>query len=146
MVELPEHSARILEAVLGWAKAGCDIRGVALVGSVARGAARPDSDVDVVVLSTAPANFRNDRSWVDAIDWPIAGVRVAGWHDEDFGAVWSRHLRLTSGAEVDIGFAPLSWAHIAPLDMGTRRVVSDGCRVLHDPDGVLERLCRTVAS
>ena len=45
---------------------------------------------------------------------------------------------LSSGADVEISFAPVSWASIAPLDAGTRRVITDGCRILHDPAGFLE--------
>lgn len=141
----PSNSvASVLEALLGWARAREDVRGLALVGSHARGRARVGSDVDVVVLTASPAAFRADRSWVGAIDWSIAGGRVANWRDEEYGVVWSRHLRLASGAEVEISFAPLSWAAIAPLDPGTGRVVAEGCRVLYDPDGFLERLCRAV--
>lgn len=141
---LPPFVASLLEAVFGWAKARPDVGDVALVGSHARGTARPDSDVDVVMLTATPAAYRVDGWWVAAINWSIAGERVANWSDEDYGVVWSRHVRLTSGAEVDIGFAPLCWADIAPLDAGTRVVISDGCRILHDPDRALERLCRAV--
>ncbi|MGH7093607.1 MAG: nucleotidyltransferase domain-containing protein [Stellaceae bacterium] len=146
MNKRPDPSAaRILKAVLGWAKARQDVRGVALVGSHARGTTQSDSDIDVVVLVTAPAVFRGDSSWVDTIEWSLAGGRVATWSDEDYGVVWSRRVRLASGPEVEISFAPLSWADITPVDIGTRRVVSDGCRVLYDPDGSLDRLCTAVA-
>jgi predicted nucleotidyltransferase len=137
-------AARIVEAVLAWAKVRPDVRGVALVGSHARGTARAGSDIDVVVLVTAPAAFRGDSAWVDAIEWSAAGGRVGPWGDEDYGVVWSRRVRLASGAEVEISFAPLAWAETAPVDIGTRRVVSDGCRVLYDPDGALGRLCTAV--
>jgi len=71
---------------------------------------------------------------------------VTNWGDEDYGAVWSRRVWLSSGVEVEISFAPVAWASIAPLDAGTRWVISDGCRILHDPAGSLERLYEAVQS
>jgi hypothetical protein len=88
--------------------------------------------------------FRADASWIDEIDWPAAGEHPAQWADEDYGKVWSRRIWLSSGLEVEMSFAPLGWAVVSPLDTGTRRVISDGCRILHDPDGFLERLCVAV--
>jgi ribosomal protein S18 acetylase RimI-like enzyme len=144
VIELAEHPARIVEAIIVWAKVHEDIRGVALVGSHARGTARLGSDIDLVVLAVSPETFRADGSWIAAIDWPAAGVKVANWADEDYGAVWSRRVWLSSGTEIEISFAPVAWASIAPLDAGTRRVISDGCRILHDPAGSLGRLYEAV--
>src|ERR1700737_3160444 len=73
-------------------------------------------------------------------------LMVTNWGDEDYGAVWSRRVWLSSGVEVEISFAPVAWASIAPLDAGTRWVISDGCRILHDPAGSLERLYEAVQS
>ena len=53
---------------------------------------------------------------------------------------------LSSGADVEISFAPVTFASIAPLDAGTRRVITDGCCILHDPGGFLERLYEAVQS
>jgi Nucleotidyltransferase domain len=47
VIELAEHLARIVEVIIGWAKVHQDIRGVALVGSHARGTAGLDSDIDL---------------------------------------------------------------------------------------------------
>jgi GNAT superfamily N-acetyltransferase len=98
------------------------------------------------MLTVNPEAFRADGSWIEAIDWSGAGVKVTNWGDEDYGAVWSRRVWLSSGVEVEISFAPVAWASIAPLDAGTRRVISDGCRILHDPAGSLKRLYEAVQS
>lgn len=122
-----------------WARARDDIRAVVLVGSYARGTAREGSDIDLVLLVDAPQIFRADTAWMEAIAWASTAGDLQ-WRDEDYGVVWSRRILLGSGPELEISFAPLAWAAIAPLDAGARRVVSDGCRVLYDPDLCLERL------
>ena len=124
VIELAEHLARIVEVIIGWAKVHQDIRGVALVGSHARGTASLDSDIDLVVRTANPEAFRADGSWIEATDWSGAGVKVTNWGDENYGAVWSRRVWLSSGVEVVISFGPVAWVSIAPLDAGTRRVRS----------------------
>jgi hypothetical protein len=126
-----------------WAKTRDDIRAVALVGSHARGTAHEGSDIDLVLLVDAPAAFRAETAWIDAIGW-ASDADDLEWCDEDYGAVWSRRIRLGSGPEVEISFAPLAWAAIAPLDAGTRQVVLEGCSILYDPDTRLEHLVETV--
>jgi predicted nucleotidyltransferase len=60
---------RILQVVVAWATAQPEIRAIALVGSHARGIARPDSDIDFMLLATDPESFRADTKWVAKIDW-----------------------------------------------------------------------------
>jgi uncharacterized protein len=134
-----DQAAAIVTAVTEWAKTQREIRGQALVGSYARDAARLDSDIDLIVLAEDPQSFR-DPAWLAAIDWSTANVRPAKWADEEYGAVWSRRVWFIPEGEVEISFAPLSWADTSPVDPGTARVIDDGCRILFDPDGLLERL------
>ncbi len=136
---MPSRIGRVeslLKAILAWAGAHDRIRAVALVGSRARGAARPDSDIDLVLLVVDPEEFRADAFWLDAIDWKAAGLSRTAWRDAQYGDLWSRHVGLDDGLEVEFGFAPLSWASCDPLNPGTKRVITDGCRVLYDPDAV----------
>ena len=44
---------------------------MALVGSHARGTARADSDIDLIVLTTDPQYFRADTCWLTATDWNV---------------------------------------------------------------------------
>jgi uncharacterized protein len=116
-----------------------------LVGSHARGAARPESDIDLVLLASDSLAFRADTAWLDAIDWNAVGARPVKWQDEDYGVLWSRRVWLKHGkGEVEFGFAPSSWADVNPLDQGTRRVIADRCRILYDPMKLLSRLCDAV--
>lgn len=113
-----------------WAAGRPDVVAVGLAGSQARGTARPDSDVDLVVVT-------RDRDGY--LGWPGAGP---GWTDlrtRRWGPLLERRFRLPGGPVVEVGFVPESWADV-PADPGTARVVGDGLVVLHDPAGVLARL------
>jgi hypothetical protein len=135
----------VIQIVLAWAKTQPAIRAVALVGSYARGTARADSDIDLVVLATDPAFFRVNSVWLEAIDWHAIGARPLRWQDESYGPLWSRRAWLEHDrGEVEISFAATSWADVKPLDSGTQQVIAGGCRILHDPDGLLTRLCAAV--
>ncbi len=136
---------RIVQTIVAWARTETKVRAIALVGSHARGTARADSDIDLVVLTDAPEFFRADTSWLDAIGWSHVAARPLKWRDEEYGVLWSRRLWLEQDRfEVEIGFAHPAWAEVDPLDPGTQRVVADGCRILHDPDRLLSRLCAAV--
>jgi uncharacterized protein len=140
-----QRAEKIIEIVLPWARAQPTICAVALVGSHARGTAGAGSDIDFVILTTDPDFFRRNTGWIDAIGWEACGVSPASWEDEEYGKLWSRRIWLEPGHhELEMGFAPPSWADVNPLDPGTRQVVADGCRVLHDQKGLLALLCRAV--
>ncbi len=91
----------ILRIVVEWAKAKQQIRGVALVGSYARNQARPGSDIDLVLLTEDPNDFRNTAS-LTTIDWPGAGVYPTRWADEEYGAVRCHRLSLTSNSKLPL--------------------------------------------
>jgi predicted nucleotidyltransferase len=139
-----DRALEILEAVNNWAKSQEDIRGVALVGSHARNAAGPNSDIDLVLLAENPNGFR-DAAWLATIEWSRVGVRPTKWSDEEYGVLWCRRIWFEPQGEIEFAFAPLSWAALSPVDKGTRRVVADGCRILYDPDGLLKRMTLAVA-
>lgn len=94
--ELPAHVAAVSQTAVKVALVAPGSVAAGLVGSWARGNARPDSHVDVVLLT-------------------------------------ERRLRLASGLEVEVCIGHPSWAETDPVDAGTRRIVSDGIRVLWDP-------------
>ena len=132
--------AAILEAVTAWVESRDDIAIAALIGSWARGEARPDSDLDLMILTPVPATFRDDTTWVNEIDWRSAQSELIGWEDVDYGAVWSRHIALAPFAEVEISFGLPSWADADPPDPASLQIVRGGCRVLSDPTGLFAAL------
>jgi uncharacterized protein len=134
----------ILEEVAQWASSRADIAAVALVGSWARGTARIDSDIDLMILTDSLRLFRQDEKWVNEIRWADMNAEIADWKDEDYGVVWSRHVCLNDKTEIEFSFGSLSWASVEPVDAGTFRVISDGCRILYDPEGLFRELIATV--
>jgi uncharacterized protein len=140
---LTSRVALLVDAICEWARARPDIVGVALVGSQARGSARPDSDVDFVVLTTAPEQYRA-TAWPAQIAWPWGGGPPREWVDVAYGALWARHLEFTGGTRVEVGFAAPTWAGVAPVDAGTEAVVRGGYEILWDPLGLLSALRRAV--
>jgi predicted nucleotidyltransferase len=63
-------TADFLERLRGWVEPRQDVRALAIVGSVARGDARPDSDLDVVLLTTDPAQYLKSTDWVSVFGTP----------------------------------------------------------------------------
>ncbi|MEH0542273.1 nucleotidyltransferase domain-containing protein [Streptomyces sp. B21-105] len=128
----------IIDRVTRWAAGHTDVVGLLLVGSFARSAARPDSDVDLVMLTRDIAQYADD-SWADQLELGDL-VRIQRW-----GVVTERRFVTPSGLEVEINIGSHDWATTNPVDPGTRRVVSDGAVPLHDPEGMLAHLVRVCA-
>lgn len=134
----------ILSEVVNWARSCTSVYAISLVGSWARGTARIDSDIDLMVLSLNPSSFRKNETWLSQINWQRIGSFVEDWKDADYGLVWSRHVYLEDETEIEFGFGSLTWASLNPIDAGTLRVVSDGCRILDDPEKLMTRLLAEV--
>lgn len=133
--------AALLGRVPAWAAAHDDVVGVGLCGSWAAARARDDSDVDLVLLTTARAARGADTAWVAGLLGD--GVRV------ERVQTWGPHLTevrcaLPTGLDVELGLADPAWAATDPVDPGTARVVGDGFLVLHDPAGALAALADVV--
>lgn len=131
-------AVEFVRQVANWAQAEEGVVGVALVGSYARGEARPDSDLDFVIIATDPSSYTDDPSWINSFG------EAASCRTEDWGILTSLRVFYQAGQEVEFGISSLAWAAIPP-DSGTARVVADGMRVLYDPHGRLARLQAEVA-
>ncbi|MGV1049711.1 MAG: nucleotidyltransferase domain-containing protein [Solirubrobacterales bacterium] len=124
----------LLRLLPRWARARPDVRAIALVGSWARGDPGPDSDLDLVLLSDEPGLYADAEDWARELGG-AGPVKTRPW-----GAITERRFALPGGLEVEVGVGRPSWASVAPLDPGTRRVAGDGLKPLHDPDGLLAAL------
>ena len=124
---------RLLGDLMAWAERRPAVAAVVLVGSYARGGERMASDVDLVVLTSDPDGCSAGSGWFAGLRPGSRLVRQQSW-----GPVEEQRYRLRSGLLVEVGVAAPSWAAV-PLDAGTRRVLADGHRVLHDPRGTAGR-------
>jgi predicted nucleotidyltransferase len=129
----------LLEKVTNWAESNPAILGVALVGSHARGEARADSDIDLVLLASQPQDFIDQPEWVKKFG------EVKSFTVEDWGLVTSLRVYYKDGLEVEYGLTSPEWAK-EPIDEGTRRVICDGMRILLDREGLLGRALEVVAA
>ncbi|HYU59737.1 MAG TPA: nucleotidyltransferase domain-containing protein [Solirubrobacterales bacterium] len=130
---------RLLAELTRCAQADASIAALALVGSWARGAATDESDLDVLILG--------DRDELLARQpWAELTATAELVQRRRFGSVAERRYRLPSGLVLELGVASRRWASVDPVDAGTRLVISDGMRVVVDPEGLLERLRRAVAA
>jgi predicted nucleotidyltransferase len=122
--------ASFLKSLVEWAGLQPHVAALALVGSHARGAARQDSDIDLIVLVTSPLPYLEDATWVSVFGQPVR-------HEiEDWGKVTSIRVWYATGLEVEFGLTGLDWAS-DPADQGDAHVVRHGIKVLYDRDGRL---------
>lgn len=122
-----------LERLHAWAAPRDDVHGVAVVGSYARGTARADSDVDVVLLTTDPSRYTDERAWLGDFG------AVLAWRAEDWGALHVVRTYYADGTEIEFGITSTAWAAL-PADAGTAGVIAGGCRIVFERDGLLSRL------
>ena len=126
-----------LQAFIAWIGKQQRIEGVALVGSRARDAATEHSDVDLIILTSEREEYFQGLKWLSQFG------EVQWCQRETWGAVETIRAVYNNGLEVEYNFALPSWADV-PLDPGTRRVVSEGFRILFDPKRKLEALNQQV--
>jgi len=126
-----------LTKFISWASAQPDVTGVALVGSHAHGTARPESDVDIMVLATNVEGYFQDKTWASLFG------QLERVEEEHWGAVETLRAFYKNGGEAEFNFSVPDWAGI-PVDPGTHRVVSDGIKILYDPQNLLRSVQQTV--
>ncbi len=129
----------LLERFTRWVSARPDVQGAALVGSYARAAATAESDVDLMILTTDVETYFRSYGWASMLG------EVDELKAEDWGKVTALRAFYRGGLEVEYNFLAPDWADV-PVNAGTRRVVSDGMRILFDPRGILKRLQEEVAA
>jgi predicted nucleotidyltransferase len=135
----PADAHSLTAAIANWVRTNSDLRALALAGSWSRGTARPDSDLDLLILAVNPNQYQSDQGWLHQIILPEP-FRILSGESATYGVVWAYHVALEPATELELGFGPLDWASTDPIDAGSRRVVTEGFKVIVDKDGQLERL------
>jgi uncharacterized protein len=129
-----------IRAAATWSATRADLVAAVVVGSWARGDARDDSDVDLILLTNDPGLYTESEQWIDELAPGAVLINTADW-----GAIVERRLALSSALEVEVGIGRPSWADTAPIDPGTRRVVREGFRPIFDPIDLLAALAAQVS-
>jgi uncharacterized protein len=88
---------QFLRELAEWASAREDILAVALIGSHARGEARKDSDVDLILLVENPEKYFTDE------DWSAQFGTIRRRRTEPYGRITSLRVWYGDGREVEYG-------------------------------------------
>ena len=119
-----------LTQVVQWARDASGIEAVALVGSYARGEAKPASDIDLVLLCENPKSFLSRQHWITAFGKPTKIEK------ENWGKVTSLRVWYAQELEVEFGITSDEWG-ADPADQGDGQVIRDGIVVLYEIDSRL---------
>lgn len=125
----------LFERAGDWAARKPDVVAIGLAGSWARGDARMDSDVDLILLTTAKQGYFDNEAWMRDLGG-LGIIRTEQWGP----TMTERRFVLPSGLEVEAGIAPPIWAATDPVDPNLPPIVRDGFRILYDPERILSRL------
>lgn len=123
----------LLHQIKEWAQGNDNVRSVLLVGSHARGEARPDSDLDLILMCNNPFELLEDVSWINDFG------KLSKHRIEDWGIVQSIRTFYTDGTEIEFNVTSPKWAAL-PIDSGTEEVLRGGARIILDKDGASTRL------
>ena len=127
-----EYFGDFIDTVVSWASVQADIQGIALVGSYARGTARDDSDIDLVILTDQPEKY------LESVKWTERFGAIENYQTEDYGMLTSLRVWHLGGYEVEYGITTSAWAAL-PLDPGTQEVISAGMIVLFERGNLLSQ-------
>jgi arginyl-tRNA--protein-N-Asp/Glu arginylyltransferase len=115
-----------------------EIAAIAMFGSQAHGTARPDSDIDVLILTPDIQKHFEDNHYARC----FGSFRYARREKWFSGETLRSFFRQENG-QIEYNFATPDWADL-PANAEARRIVKDGIKILHDPHGILEKLQKSV--
>jgi hypothetical protein len=124
-----DEVTEVVATARAWAGRTPAVAAVLVVGSYAYGRPRPDSDLDLVLVTSDPAALSSDDAWVAT----VLGAGATARREQDWGPLRERRFRRSTGLDVELGITPVSWLDV-PVDAGTARVLRDGCTVVLDRD------------
>lgn len=113
------------------------IKGVAIVGSYARGDFHKQSDIDLVIISNEKKNT------IKQILSNFKFGSILNFKLEQWGILTALRVCYENGIEVEYGIVNTEWVN-EPLDNGTLNVVTDGFRVLLDKENIFTNIDRLI--
>lgn len=117
-----------------------DVRAVVVVGSYAGGCPTMESDIDIVMAVNHRDDWLLDDSWARH----VVGTRLEPVREQDWGPLRERRYRTESGFEIEFGLVTAQW-FATPVDPGTAKVLSNGCRIVTDADFLARDALRALA-
>ena len=137
-VDVPRDLA--LAAVTAWARARDDVRGLILVGSLARTEAPADewSDVDVIAFVDDPAPYLEGAGWLEELGRPV----LTFVEDTIRPGLRERRVLLEGGVDVDVVLVPA--AEAIGLIPDATVLLGRGHLLLHDELGLAPHLAELV--
>lgn len=134
-MEIKEKANSLLKQFKEWSELQSHVTGVALVGSFARGDFHPNSDIDLVIISSDKdltlRVIKSDFNYGD----------ISSYQIEEWGILTSLRVFYENGLEVEYGVVTNQWVE-EPLDQGTRNVVKNGFQVVNDKEKVFSSITR----
>jgi uncharacterized protein len=122
-----QRARLLLDAVEKWAGDRPDILAVALIGSWARGVARPDSDIDLLVIAQDTAGYFAWQDWLSDFGKPTDRAR------ESVAGLSALRAWYADGPEVE-------FILVTPAQLEDASVLLDaGSMAIHDPNDLLAR-------
>ncbi len=129
----------LIKHISEWAEQDENTTNILLVGSWARNQANENSDVDLVIIVKNSATLLEDLEWVKQFGSTTTSLI------EDWGLMQSIRTFYSHGFEVEYGITTKQWLNTDPIDPGTFRVISDGCKIILDKDKGLKNLLSKAA-
>ena len=130
------NADELITKVAVWSQSDNRVLAAGVCGSHARGEARPESDIDLIILTADPGSLLEDYSWIYDFS---PGARIAG-PVEDYKLVQSVRV-FYDDVEAEFGITDKAWAEL-PIDPEIAQVINDGLRILFDPE---DRLREAIA-
>lgn len=128
-MEMKKKADLLLENFKEWSERQSHIKGVAVVGSIARGDFHSKSDVDLTIIST------NKDFTLESIKHDFNFGNSKSNAHEDWGILTSLRIFYDNGLEVEYGVTTDQWVK-EPLDEGTKNVVKNGFKVITEKEDI----------
>lgn len=111
--------------LIDWGQQDDEIDSIIVVGSYARGTQKPESDLDLVVITSNKAKLFQNNQFVNQFG---KAIKV---QTEFYGAVTSIRATYEDASEIEFSIADATWLE-KPLNPGTKQVLRGGFKVLVD--------------